>query len=116
MRGRWLTVENKQSEQAIAGSACNPKRVPIGITLGLLLAGITMSLSGCGGGGGDGGGGGGPTPVPSAQVVSGLMTRTTRLLAGLRPRLVRLKEYRPPDTVVEARVASTLPASLIRMS
>ena len=70
MRKRWLTVENTQSKQAIAGGACNPKRVPIGITLGLLLAGITMSLSACGGGGGDGGGGG-PTPVPSAQVVSG---------------------------------------------
>ena len=35
MRERWLTVENKQSEQAIAGGACNPKRVRIGITLGL---------------------------------------------------------------------------------
>ena len=70
MRGRWLNIENKQSAQAIAGGACNPKNVTIGITLGLLLAGITMSLSGCGGGGGDGGGGG-PTPAPSAQVVSG---------------------------------------------
>ena len=71
MRGRWLTVENKQSEQAIAGGACNPKRVPIGITLGLLLAGITMSLSGCGGGGGDGGGTTSPPlAAPCASVIN----------------------------------------------
>lgn len=50
MRGRWRNLENKQSEKAIAGSACNPKKVSIGITLWLLLASITMSLSGCGGG------------------------------------------------------------------
>ena len=71
MRGRWLTVENKQSEQAIAGGACNPKKVPIGITLGLLLAGITMSLSGCGGGGGDGGGTTSPPlAAPCASVIN----------------------------------------------
>ena len=65
MRGCWLPVENKQSDQATAGGACNPKRVPIGTTLGLLLAGISLSLSGCGGGGD----GGGQPPVPGAQVV-----------------------------------------------
>ena len=43
MRGRWLTVENKQSEQAIADGACIPKRVPLEITLGLLLAGCMGS-------------------------------------------------------------------------
>lgn len=46
MHERWLNIEYKQSEQAMAGGACHPKRVPIGITLGLLLAGITMSLMG----------------------------------------------------------------------
>jgi hypothetical protein len=39
MRERWLTVENTQSEQAIAGGTGHSKRIPIGITLGLLLAG-----------------------------------------------------------------------------
>ena len=39
MRSRWLTVESKHSQQAIADSVCLPKRVPIGIMLGLLLAG-----------------------------------------------------------------------------
>lgn len=53
MRGHWRNFENRQSEKAIVGSACNPKKVSIGITLWLLLAGITMSLSGCGGGGGE---------------------------------------------------------------
>ena len=48
MRGRWRHFENKQSQEAIVGGACNPKIVSIEITLGLLLAGITMSLSGCG--------------------------------------------------------------------
>jgi FG-GAP-like repeat len=67
MREPWLNIENKQSEQAITGGGCNPKRAPIGITLGLLLAGITLLLSGCG----SGGGGGGATPAPAAQVVSG---------------------------------------------
>jgi len=38
MRERWLTVENTQSEQAIAGSAYHPKRIYTAITLGLLLA------------------------------------------------------------------------------
>ena len=33
MRSRWSNIENKQSEQAITGGACNPKRVPIGLTL-----------------------------------------------------------------------------------
>jgi hypothetical protein len=50
MRGRWRNFENNQSQKAIVGSACNPKIVSIEITLWLLLAGITMSLSGCGGG------------------------------------------------------------------
>jgi len=50
MRGRWRNFQNRQTEKAIVGSACNPKKVSIGITLWLLLAGITMSLSGCGGG------------------------------------------------------------------
>ena len=50
MRGHWRNFQNTQSEKAILGSACNPKNVSIGISLGLLLAGITMSLSGCGGG------------------------------------------------------------------
>lgn len=47
MRGRWRNFENKQSQKAIVGSACNSKIVYIEVTLGLLLAGITMSLSGC---------------------------------------------------------------------
>lgn len=50
MRGRWRNFQNRQTEKAIVGSACNPKKVSIGIMLWLLLAGITMSLSGCGGG------------------------------------------------------------------
>jgi len=50
MRERWRNFENNQSEKAIMGNACNPKIVSIEITLWLLLAGITMSLSGCGGG------------------------------------------------------------------
>ena len=36
MRGCWRNFENKQAEKAIVGSACNPKRVSIGITLWLL--------------------------------------------------------------------------------
>jgi hypothetical protein len=47
MRERWLNFENKQPEKAIVGSACNPKIVSIEITVWLLFAGITMSLSGC---------------------------------------------------------------------
>ena len=47
MRGRWRHFENKQSQKAIEGSAYNPKIVSIEITRWLLLAGITMSLSGC---------------------------------------------------------------------
>jgi hypothetical protein len=47
MRGRWRNVENKQPEKTIVGSACNPKIVSIEITVWLLFAGITMSLSGC---------------------------------------------------------------------
>ena len=47
MRGRWLNFESKQSQEAIEGSAYNPKIVSIEITLWLLVAGITMSLSGC---------------------------------------------------------------------
>ena len=70
MRERWLNIENKQSEQAVAGGACNPKRVPIGITLGLLLAGITMSLSGCGGGGDGGGTTSPPLAAPCASVIN----------------------------------------------
>ena len=50
MRGHWLNFEDKQSQKSIMGNACNPKIVSIEITLLLLLAGITMSLSGCGGG------------------------------------------------------------------
>ena len=50
MRGCWRNFQNRQTEKAIVGSACNPKKVSIGITLWLLLAGITVSLSGCGGG------------------------------------------------------------------
>jgi hypothetical protein len=50
MRGCWRNFQNRQTEKAIVGSTCNPKKVSIGITLWLLLAGITMSLSGCGGG------------------------------------------------------------------
>ena len=50
MRGRWRNFENKQSEKAIVGSTCNPKKVSIGTTLWMLLAGITMLLNGCGGG------------------------------------------------------------------
>ena len=50
MRGRWRNFENKRSEKVIGGSAYNPKIVSIEMTLCLLLAGITMSLSGCGGG------------------------------------------------------------------
>jgi hypothetical protein len=53
MRGRWRNFENKQSEKAIVGSACNPKMVSIEIMLWLLLAGITMSLSSCSGGEGE---------------------------------------------------------------
>ena len=49
MRDLWRNLENKQSQKAIVGSACNSKIVYIEVTLGLLLAGITMSLSGCGG-------------------------------------------------------------------
>jgi hypothetical protein len=47
MRGRWRNFENRQSQKAIVGSACNSKIVYIEVTLALLLAGITMSLSGC---------------------------------------------------------------------
>lgn len=47
MRGRWRNFENKQSQKAIVGSACNSKIVYIEVTLWLLLAGIMMSLSGC---------------------------------------------------------------------
>ena len=63
MRGRWRDFENKQSEKAIVGSACNPKKVSIGITLCLLTARsqqmcgrilvlgcvflVAMTLSGC---------------------------------------------------------------------
>ena len=36
MRGHWPNFENKLSEKAIVGSACNPKKVSIGITLWLL--------------------------------------------------------------------------------
>ncbi|MGH7209001.1 MAG: hypothetical protein ACREIL_06430 [Nitrospiraceae bacterium] len=50
MRGRWLKIENKASEQAITGGACDPRIVSMEVTLWLLLACITMSLSGCGGG------------------------------------------------------------------
>ena len=50
MRGHWRNIQYTQSEKAILGSACNLKNVSIGISLWLLLAGITMSLSGCGGG------------------------------------------------------------------
>jgi len=50
MRGRWLTIENKVSEQAIAGGACDPRIASMEFMLWLLLACITMSLSGCGGG------------------------------------------------------------------
>jgi hypothetical protein len=49
VRGRWQNFENEQSQKAIVGSACNSKIVSIEIMLWLLLAGITMSLSGCGG-------------------------------------------------------------------
>ena len=38
MRGHWPNFENKLSEKAIVGSACNPKKVSIGITLWLLTA------------------------------------------------------------------------------
>jgi hypothetical protein len=54
MRGRstvnslWPNFEDQQTEKAIVGSACNPKIGSIEITLWVLLAGITMSLSGCG--------------------------------------------------------------------
>jgi hypothetical protein len=48
MRGRWRNFENKRSEKVIGGSAYNPKIVSLEMTLCLLLAGITMSLSGCG--------------------------------------------------------------------
>ena len=41
-------LENKQSEHAGAGSACHSKMILMGITLGLLCVGITLSLSGCG--------------------------------------------------------------------
>jgi hypothetical protein len=47
MRSRWQNFENKQSQKAIVDSACNLKIVHIEVTLWLLLAGITMSLSGC---------------------------------------------------------------------
>ncbi len=47
MRGRWLKFENKHAEQVIVGRACAPTRVFINITLWLLLAGLTMSLTGC---------------------------------------------------------------------
>ncbi len=47
MRGRWRNFENTQSQKAIVGSACNPKIVYVEVMIGLLLAGITMSLSGC---------------------------------------------------------------------
>lgn len=56
MRGRstvnslWPNFEDQQTEKAIVGSVCNPKIVSIEITLWLLLAGITLSLSGCGSG------------------------------------------------------------------
>src|SRR6187401_1164286 len=40
----------------------------------------------------------------------------TRLPERVRPRLVRLNEYRPPETVVDASIATTLPASLMRTS
>jgi hypothetical protein len=49
MRGRWRNFESKQSQKAIVGDACNTKIVSIEIALWLLLAGTTMSLSGCGG-------------------------------------------------------------------
>ena len=43
MRGCWRNFENKQAEKAIVGSACNPKRVSIGITLWLLTASLNNS-------------------------------------------------------------------------
>jgi hypothetical protein len=47
VRGRWRNFENKQSQKAIEGGPYNPKTVYSEVTLGLLLAGITMSLSAC---------------------------------------------------------------------
>jgi len=41
MRARWLKIENKVSEQSIAGGTRDPRVFSIE---------ITMSLSGCGGG------------------------------------------------------------------
>jgi len=38
MRGRWRIFENTRFEKTIMGSACNPKKVSIGITLWLLTA------------------------------------------------------------------------------
>lgn len=49
MRGRWLKIDKKASQPAIAIGACDPRTISMEITLWLLLAGITMALSGCGG-------------------------------------------------------------------
>ena len=82
MRDRWLNIENTQSAQTITGDAYHPKRVLIGITLGLLVSGITMSLSGCGSGGG---GGGGPAPA-GATTVSGSVQAPNGQIAFHHPR------------------------------
>ena len=46
MRGRWRNLENKQSEKAIKGNACNPKTGSITITL-VMLTLIAFINSGC---------------------------------------------------------------------
>lgn len=50
MHGHWRNVENKQVQKAIPGNAHHSKKVSIAFTLGLLLTGVTLSLSGCSGG------------------------------------------------------------------